>query len=495
MISSHKQTIINIFFNYLGSFLGAFYMLFLIPIIFDNQLDNYGGLVSLINLVSLYSFISLLATPNTIIKYYPNENKENKENLISFLMLISICGTILSCIIFYFGNHKPIVFQFNKHSIELNTIFYLLIISQTLNSFLTGYCLSIQKTNVPTFLNNTFLKIFSFLSILLLFYDLITIKTFVFLYFTQYILVTIFFITYTRNVKTDVFKISFKTPKNIKEIIMYSIFNIFTAASISIVTKIDTEMIRNYIDQTGVTYYSYVIFFVMIMLIPKNSISSVSKTIISRDIIRLDSNSFKIKYQRISIIYFTTTLIVFLGIMINLDDILSMLGTKFNNTDLKVPIIILGIGRLLESICIPNYYILQYSKYYKTDIIFQAIGVSLVILLNIILIPKTGLVGAALSSALVFIFNGVSRSLYIYKKYQLIPLGKKYILKCALIASLIFISIVPIRTWLGHSFFETSYHYIIPIIIRSAIFGLILFLIIEVTNFRKEFINFKKKTE
>lgn len=487
-----KETLLGTIFSYLGIFLGAFYTIFIIPNLFHEYPENYGTLLFLMNYVGLFVIFSSMATPLSLIRFYPVYKKEKREKMLSFLFWINILGIGISAIVFYlYSSGHPIELNVEGKQINISYFFYPLLVSMTFFSLFQSYCNVLLKISAPIFLNNTFMRFWFFLILLLYYYDLISLMTFTYLYFGQYIISFLALLVFVAKIKKDTFSLRFCIPENYKEIIRYSLFALPAASATVLIAKVDIQMIGNFLGDAQVTYYSYALFFMSVLLTPKNSLTQTSRSIISRDFQTQSIETFTPKYFKISFAFLLATLIVFVGIVINIEELMQILGNKFGNNDVKYAILILGLGRVLESVFVSNHYVLEYSKHYKMMFVFEVVSLILLVLLNFFMIPAYGIVGAALSSAIIFMVNAALKSTFVYKKMQLLPIRYSDIKTVVCIALLGLLYFIPFGKM--SLFSEDVMNTLAIIVVRSIIFVIFLLVMVEMLGLRKLYLNFLKK--
>ncbi len=325
---------------------------------------------------------------------------------------------------------------------------------------------------------------------MLYYYGYISFTTFSYLYFGQYIALFLVLVLFVWRIKKDTFSFRFAIPKDYKTILRYSLFVLPTTSAAVLISKIDIQMIGNFLDNAQVAYYNNALYFMSVLLIPKNALMQTARSVISRDFQTQALTTFKPKYLKISFLFLLATLIIFIGISINIEELMLLLGSKFGNDEVKYAIIILGLGRVLESAFVSNHAILEYSKYYKTIPIFEVISLLLLIVLNIICIPLYGIVGAALSSAIIFISNGLAKSLFVYRKLRLLPIQRHQFNIVLSISALLVLYFIPFSQIVLFS--QEMWSTIAIICLRSSCFVILLILIIESFSLRKLYLNFKK---
>jgi O-antigen/teichoic acid export membrane protein len=155
--------------------------------------------------------------------------------------------------------------------------------------------------------------------------------------------------------------------------------------------------------------------------IPKRSISQMSDAIIANAFENERLDEVKKIYKQSSINQLILGGFVFILVVINLDNIYSIMpkGDEFSSG--KWIVVLIGLSKLIDMGFGVNSEIIISSKHYKTNIYFVLILAILTISLNIILIPQFGLIGAALATiSSVFLFN-LMKMIYIYYRLQFQP--------------------------------------------------------------------------
>lgn len=492
MSKAAKETLLSTLFSYAGVVLGAFYTLFIIPKLFHQDPDNYGALLLLMNYAGIFLILSSLSTPLSIIKFYPLYTQQKKEDILSFLFWINIIGLAICFSIFYiYSQRHPVEINIDGRIVAISWFFYPILLSMTFFSFFESYCHALLKIAAPAFLNNTFTKFWFFLILLLYYYDIIDLSTFTYLYFGQFIAAFALLCIFVWQNKKDHFHFHFRIPENYREILRYTLFALPATSAAVLIAKIDIQMIGNFLGKEQVTYYNNAIFFMSVLLIPRNMLLQASRSIISRDFQTKSLDSFIPKYRKISFVFLLSSLIIFIAIAININEIMQIQGSKFGSNEVKYSILILGVGRVIEAALISNHAVLEYSKYYKMILVFESIALALLILLNVAFIPSYGIIGAAISSCFIFILNAILKSIFIYRKLKLIPLQSNEIKITICILALFFLTLIPLE---DNIFFTHKILNLLSIItIRSFIFAVCLLSILEYFGLRKYYWNFFRK--
>jgi O-antigen/teichoic acid export membrane protein len=119
----------------------------------------------------------------------------------------------------------------------------------------------------------------------------------------------------------------------------------------------------------------------------------------------------------------------------------------------------IGISKYFDLILGNNNAIIFNSKYYKAVLFLGLLLAFLAITLNMILIPKMGINGAALATLISITLYSLAKLLFVVKKMSLYPFTSKTVLSFG-ISGFIF---------LAFYFWEFSFHPIINIVLKSVL--------------------------
>jgi len=129
---------------------------------------------------------------------------------------------------------------------------------------------------------------------------------------------------------------------------------------------------------------------------------------------------------------------IFLGLWLNIDWIMHILGNNFG--EIKWVFFIIGISRIVDSSFSINGGVLLTSKYYKIDLLFQIILVITSISLNLWLIPLFNLEGAALATLIALLIYNMSKWIFLLTKFKFTTFSRSTITALALIIGFLIIS-------------------------------------------------------
>ena len=421
-----KQGISNAIISYIGIAIGFINLLVLQPILLSPE---EIGLTRI-----LFSFSSLLATLiplgmiNVIIRFFPVfENKEKKNfGFFGFSLLIPGIGFLIVGSLMYlckdyfiskYNNQSPLFAEYFNYVFPLS--FFL-----AFTSVLGSYCAVLFKTPFPSFVNDIASRILNVLVFSLYFLKVININTmilsFVGIYFLQMITLLIYIVIIDKpSVKID---FNYFREKKVFVIIQYGLlFSIGVMSSIGL-RYLDSVIIGIYLPLSAVGVYSICAFIPTVIEVPLSAIEKISNPKIAKyweenNIIEIE----KIYNQSVKYLSLVGSYI-FLLIVINIESLLKYLPNDFHEAHNIVKVI--SIGALVNISTGVNTSIIFFSKKYKMGLIFLMVLFISTLTLDIILIPKIGVIGAAIATALAAILYNALKFIYLKLMFKLNPIKK-----------------------------------------------------------------------
>ena len=206
---------------------------------------------------------------------------------------------------------------------------------------------------------------------------------------------------------------SINTNINLKNILNISIPMMFTSSIMFLMSWTDTILLGIYRLENEVGIYSVAVKISMLTSITLFSINSISAPKFSELYSSNQITNFNNLIYVSSRLIFWSTMPILIIILLFHVDLLEYFGKEFQLA--KWPLCILLIGQFINALSGSVGFILQMTGKQNTFKNIALISLLLNILLNIVLIPKYGLIGAATSSVICMIlWNGLS----IYKVYK-----------------------------------------------------------------------------
>lgn len=426
-----KQSIINLFTSYTGVVIGAINTLLLFPNIFSAQ--EFGLTRIIVNAAMFGTSLFSFGINNLTLKFFPTyKNDTNNHNgFLSFIMIIPFIGYLIFIVLSLVFRNEVINFYQKDSDLFSDNYFYviLLVFYLIYLHLFDSYLRALNKSVLYTILDDIVLKCLWTTLILLYYFKYINFNQFVFGYVNAYGLILLIEICYLIYIKQ--FKV-WSSLKNFnlsttKKMISFGLITMFGTGISGAALTIDSLIIGS-IDKNGlagVAFYSIAFYISFLIFIPFNSLNRISNTSISEawnnNNIDLIDKLYKKSCNNLLII----GVLIFIGIWSNVDSLFHFLPSEYKEA--KYVLFFICIAKLFEVSIGTNAIIVHYSKYYKVIFYVNILLISLLISTDYLLIPKMGIVGAALATLLSTIVIISIYTIFLYRKYNILPFTFKSI--------------------------------------------------------------------
>lgn len=414
------------------------------------------GLINLILTIGvLFAQFSNLGVSYTIWRFFPFfKNKQTSNNgFIQFTLILNIVGVfIFTLLLILFkdlinDNYiKSPLFEANYFWIIPLGIFYSFFL--TLDSILRA----IHKNVVSIFAMDFLLRIMQLLVTLLFGFSIINFSYFVALSSICFVFPTVLVLIQLLRNKQFFWRFSqIDIAKRFRKILYnYTFYNYINFIGITVVLSLDTVMIASYIGLSKTGVYTTMIFLLSGVLIPYKTLQRFCQPMVAEYWKNKELNKLEKLYERVSSISLIFGFIIFIVSWTLKNKALEFLPSQFD--EFMILLLIVLIGRIIDMYSGLNGLILLSSKKYKIDIIFTLFLLVVTVLLNSVLIPKYGVIGAAIATSVALILYNFSRLIYVLIIFKIHPFKKSqfYILmffSASFIISTTFLS--GINVWLN----------------------------------------------
>ena len=438
-----KQSINNSINLYLGIIIGAINTILIFPHVFENNPEYWGLLQIIVSYSIVFSTFSHLGSPNILLRFFPRFKE--KSQLLSFSILLCSLGFLVFVSLFFIFKNKLLI------SIDatplLQDYFYLvtlLVFCLCFFDLFSSLSRSYLDSSTPLFLNEVFVRICVLILLVLYKFKWIDFTFFIHSYILIYFSKLLILLFIQIKQKRISFSFNFSKPK-ILEQFKYGFYVLTAGAAAVLVSRFDMLMIEYYLDLKQVAYYGLAFFIGSVIKVPSRSISLISSPLIAKYFEKEDMSNIQTIYSKTSINLLIIGGLIFLCVILNINDILSILPEKFSHG--KNVVLFIGLAQMVNLAAGLHGLILLHSSYYKSIIYFNLLLFIITFLTNLLFIPIYGIDGAALATLVsLFIFNAV-RMIYVYKKMRLHPFSSKtVILLFVILFSFFLVEFIPLTS-------------------------------------------------
>ncbi|MBS1637165.1 MAG: polysaccharide biosynthesis C-terminal domain-containing protein [Bacteroidetes bacterium] len=420
-----RQGIKNTIITYIGIIIGAINIIFIQPKLLTPEE------LGLTRLLYDFSYIIGLAIPlglpNIIVKYFPlfKDRSTRHNGFAGFVIFVFMLGFIISSILLL--AFKPVIVSHYEKEAELFVAYFKFIIPFTFIvsaiTVTTAYCQALFKSTIPSFLNDICVRLGTIVITILYFNKIISLDYYVYCFIGIYLVELLalgIYILWVDTISILPARNAFKTHTPKKMLQFGVLLCIASFASIAL-RKIDGVFLGTYsLSMVGI--YTTAVFIASFIEVPLGALERISHT-------KIADNFAKNNLAEIEKIYTDSVKylliiggLMFIGINTCTKYVYEFLPPSYSQS-LHV-VFIVSLGSLINVSTGVNSAIMFYSKHYVLGTILLGITLVAVIILNIILIPRFGMEGAAIASAAgAIIFNGI-KYLFIYSKFGLQPYNK-----------------------------------------------------------------------
>lgn len=428
MGSIKRQGIGSGIFMYIGLIVGFINNSLLFPRYVGEEV--LGFTQWLIELAGLFIMLASFASNATIIRYFPYfKDQSRKHNgFFGFIVLLRTIGIAVTSLLLYLA--KGLILQLysqetSQHYIE--TYYPLLIVVLALTCYLElfeNYLAALMRPRIPTFIRDVFGRLTAMALILLYHFQFISLEEFIMLYAWRFVLSILGLVAFTYYIGELHLKVGFSIFRGpyFKQIASYSFYSIFATIGSKITTKIDILMIPSLLNFALGGIYVVYSFFASVILLPHQGIAKIASPILADAWKREAFDEIRTLYSRTALNNFAAGMLIFVGIAINLGNIVAILGPQFEVG--KYVAIFLGIGQLSHAANGYNGLLINYSPHFRYDLLFKVITAVTTVLTNYIFISAFGITGAAVATALTIILINVFIQVFLYRHYRMHPFSR-----------------------------------------------------------------------
>lgn len=420
-----KQGLRSTLFIYLGILIGFVSTIFLTPQLLSAEEIGFLSYISSVTgiFVAFFSF----GIVQMIARMYPRYRAlsfKDQKGFFSFIFNLTIVGIVFGLVLFFLFD-----FRFETHS-QLNDyqslfalLFPILLFFRMLQRHSDPLINMMYNSVLGTFLDNFLVKVLIFISLTSFWIlDYSNFTVYALLYILAFCVPGLIEFSYVLSKQHFALKMSeassfFKTNK--KEIISLMSFGTLGSAGAIFVFEIDKIMIGNMLDLSFTGIYSIAFFFSLFIAVPGKSIRKIAVILISEAWSSNDLESIQSIYKKSSLNLFLIGVFLFLGLWLNIDQILSFLPPEFEKG--KYVILFLGLAQLLDLLTGVNIEIISTSKDYRFSTYFIVVMIVLVTVSNYLFIPIWGINGAAIASLCSITIINLARTILLYIKYKIHP--------------------------------------------------------------------------
>lgn len=422
-----RQGIKNTVSSYLGIAIGFVNLLIVQPQFLSQE---ELGLTRI-----LYSFALLVATfvplgiGNTTIRYFPEFRDPAKRHngYFGYMLLFPLVGFVIAATVLWIFK-SAIMLRYESESPLFNAFYscvFPLVFVLAFTQVLTTYCISNYKSTIPSYLNDILVRVLTIGLVSVYFLKWIDLDAFVAGFVGIYGIQAITLLVYIFWFERPGVKVNWSAFSRFKvrEMMRYGLL-LWMAGVASIGIKyIDSIILGQYMALAFVGVYAVAAFIPTIIEAPLNAFDRIASSRIAQAWIDHDHEQIGEIYRKSSLYMLLIGGFLFLNVNVNISDLLTFLPSGYQGGGQVVWI--LSVGALFNMATGLNAAVLFTSSRYAAGALFLVVLSVLLVVFQFLLIPRMGMSGAALGTALASFLYNLLLFWYVRKHFGLQPFGRE----------------------------------------------------------------------
>lgn len=378
----------------------------------------------------LSTVIAKLGLDTAIVKYLAEFVANNKTDKIGYLysisfVLIFIAGFFVSVFIFLFSEDLSELFFENSTDENLFKLIAFTIIPFAIIQLNAEFFRGLKKITAYSSLQNGTVYLFVLVLIFVFAEHNHTLETVI--YFLLFVLIslmllsTFFVIRFNfseRSTQVIVLKPKFKLSK--RKLLSVSIPMLFSNSLFLVMSWTDTLFLSAFQGEDSVGIYNVALKIASLNTIALIAINSIASPKFSEIYSSEGSRRFRRIVKQTTLLNWIVSFPIFFIILVFPESILSIFGSEF--IDGKGALIVLSIGQLISAFSGSTMIVLNMTGREKAGRNILLVTVVVNLILNYILIPKYGIMGAAYATMISTVIWNVISVIFIYKSFGFLTL-------------------------------------------------------------------------
>ena len=416
-----RQSITSAIYIYLGVGLGYLTRAKLFPEYLTEA--EIGVLALLVTYASIFAQVATLGFNQAVIKHFPIFRNDEKKHhgFLSIQLALALVGFLIIWVAF--PALEALILDFRPSPILAKYFHLTLILAFVILLFnvVDIYNVVLYDSTIGIFMREFALKILMLVAFVPLILDKIDFELYSIYYVGSYAAIALFLILYTLASGKLHLKLNFQLFDwdLVKKMASISLFGLIMGfGNIAIVT-IDNIMINWYFDEAATGIYATNFLFAVLVLMPSRGVNRIAPAVISDAFNDDRLQDIKELQTKSSLNQLIVSLFIFMGLAINMENIYQILPAPYRAGYWVV--ILIGLANIVKMGGGVSTAIIGFSKHYKFNTYFMALLLGLLILTNVLFIPRFGISGAALASLISVTIFEVIKYIFLRFKYKIQP--------------------------------------------------------------------------
>ena len=422
-----RQGLRNTLISYAGLALGFVNTVLVLPRVLE---PRQIGLTSvLVALATLFAQVSAFGFGNMGVRFFPyfRQTETGHRGFLPFLLGVPLLGFGLVATVYLAG--RPLVLSLYDHDAGFINEYYIwglvLALFTLLLNLQDAYLKSLYHTAFSSFAQEIVLRLLITAGALLFGSGYLSFHGYVLWYIGASSSIALLLTVYTAYIGELHLRPTRAVlgVRPLREMLSFGAFALLGNVSGVIITTIDSLMVSSKLSLEAAGVYSVAFFISTALVLPFRALYKVAFPLLADYWKENDQTRMADFYQRTTRLNTLLGCYLALGIALNLDFIFAQMKPAYAAGTTSV--LILLAGRLFDGITGVNGLIVVTSPRYRYDLLFNASLAGATVLMNLLLIPRLGLTGAAVAAAVALVLINTARTWFVWRSFGLQPFNKR----------------------------------------------------------------------
>jgi O-antigen/teichoic acid export membrane protein len=454
-----RQSLKTSLVNYTGIVIGVVFFNFIFPHIIN---EEYLGLIGLLqNITFILATFPSFGMAYVLLRYFSvwrNEETVNRFN--RFAWIVMTIGLFLFFILFYFFNHI-LIDQYKQQSpLFVPYVYWIvpLVIFYTYTQYLELYAMVKLRIAIPAFLREIANRVLLIILLFAFAYHFISNDLLIYLFVSIYAISAILLFFYSNSVLSFKFSSNYRfwdKKNDLNEPLKYAFNMLLILVTSNLSNFIDGIILPAYLGLGALGIYMRPLVLGQMIQVPYRAISLISIPILREALVNNDLDKVRDLNRSIGLNLFLIGTFLFTGLVVCADGFFALLPPQYAQA--RYVLYIIGFGRLMDMAFGLNSEILNYSNHYRIIIYLSMVMMAMTISLDVFLIPRWGMNGAASAVTFSLIVFNILKSIFIYKRFKFHCFSRHYLTLLILMLLVIFgLQSIPFVSFIDHHMFYNA---------------------------------------
>jgi len=403
--------------------------------------SEIGTLRLLLSYSGIFMSLGVLGFSTVTIRFlhqFENKLGNNHNGFMGISVIVGVLGSFITTLLIFAIESTIVSNNIDKSPQFANFFFmiYPLTVFQIFYSLFDAYNNALHRSSFGVFLRDFVQRMLVLAGLLLIFLQIFNFEQYVYYYVFAICFPTILItahIIWNKSFDLNI-NLNFFEKGLAGSMLSVSVFGLLNSMSNVAALQIDAIMINAYLDDAAVGVYVITFYFGTLVFIPSKALNKIAPALMSKAFKENDMETVKDIYYRSCKNLFLIGMLVYLGLLVNLDNVFNIIPKSYMEG--KYVIVIIGLANLIKMTGGMNDSAITYSRYFKATTLFLLIFSIIIVISNYLFIPSFGIVGAALATLISITLHNLIKFIFIKIKFGFNPYSFQYLWVLAISAGI-----------------------------------------------------------